>query len=292
MKLKSLSCLAFLWIACLPLAYSQTPQSPKDSDLNEQVIFVPRPAALIDLKLETTVYTPATPGPWPLVVLNHGMAPGGHLRFQPRYRPFSLARFFLARGYLVVAPMREGFSNSTGDSVFTCGHATYARYYGQDISATIEFFIHKGDVRTDQILVVGHSAGGMVALGYGADEPRAKALINFAGGIFTSGSHCDWVTGMIGAAKTLGAQTHIPSLWIYTEDDGLFPPLISKPFFDAYHDVGAAATYKVYPQGGHGFANSSKAVKIWGADVEQFLRQVGLPADVVVSPGEKLTLEH
>ena len=36
------------------------------------------------------------------------------------------------------------------------------------------------------------------------------------------------------AATQLGAKTQLPALWLYAEDDAIFAPSISKPFFDAY----------------------------------------------------------
>jgi len=265
----------------LHLAHSQTPQSPQDSGLNERVIFVPRPTFFYDAQLETTVYQPATPGPWPLVVINHGMTSLINQHLQPRYRAVRQARYFLDRGYLVVLPMRQGFSNSTGVASFHCDHANHASYYGQDIAYTIDYFIRKGDVRADQILLVGQSAGGMVEMGYAAGEPRAKAFINFDGGISSNKTNCNWVTNMLSAAQQFGAKTHIPSLWIYAEDDEIFPLSVVKQFFDFYHNAGAPATLKLYPKGGHMFASSELGVQAWGPDVENFLRQVGLPADVL-----------
>ena len=73
--------------------------------LGESVVFsVPKSAGVP--ALEISVFdTPNPAAARPLVVLNHGMAPGGP-RFNPRYRPDALIRYFTARGYVVVAPMR------------------------------------------------------------------------------------------------------------------------------------------------------------------------------------------
>ena len=129
------------------------------------------------------------------------------------------------------------------------------------------------------LLVIGQSNGGMVTLGYGAVDPRAKAIINFAGGINTPNKpSCDWRNEMIRAASELGATTRIPSLWIYADDDELFPPAISQPFFDAYRQGAASAMLKTYPKGGHNFMNTRHGRKTWGPDMEVFLSSVGMPA--------------
>lgn len=259
-------------------AAAQASAGAQEPDLAETVIFIPRPQFLVDAQLETTVYKPSVPGPWPLVVINHGSHGYDNPHFQERNRPIQTARFFLDRGYLVAAPMRQGFSKSTGVYSWNCDHAGYAERYGGDISAVVDYFVKRGDVRGDEILVTGQSNGGMVTLGYAANQPQARGIINFAGGINSNRPYCSWQSGMVSAARALGAKTHIPALWIYTEDDKIFPPSVSKPFFEAYRDAGAAVTFKLYPTGGHPFSTTRFGRETWGPDVEQFLRQLGLPA--------------
>ena len=71
---------------------------------------------LFTTELETTVFRPDGAGPFPVAVINHGKA-NGDPRFQRRYRPLVAVRFFLARGYAVVVPMRQGFSKSSGSYI-------------------------------------------------------------------------------------------------------------------------------------------------------------------------------
>lgn len=266
-------------------AGAQTLQPGSLPEPAETILFVPYPKFPFDAELETTVYPPSTPGPWPLVVVNHGSVGYENPHRQERNRPVETARFFLERGYLVVAPMRQGFSRSTGGySASNCDHARYAERFGADIAAVIDYFIQRGDVRADRVLVAGQSNGGMVTLGYAALQPKARAVINFAGGINSTNRNCDWAAAMVSAAKTLGAKTTIPSLWIYTEDDKLFPPTISQPFFEAYRAASAPAFYKLYPSGGHSFSTTRFGRETWGEDVEQFLKQVGLPAVPLGAP--------
>src|SRR6266550_8632101 len=81
--------------------------------LDESVIFIPAHFSDGNYPLETTIFTPKTSGPWPLVVINHGAdgtLPDFHQ--QPRSRFIELGKFFLSRGYMVAIPMREGFSKS------------------------------------------------------------------------------------------------------------------------------------------------------------------------------------
>lgn len=251
----------------------------------EEVLFVKRAAFPFDAQLETTVYRPQGTGPWPLVVLNHGQRDFGDHKLQPRYQPVETARFFLQRGYLVVAPMRQGFSRSRGVYAFHCDHERYARRYAGDISAAVRHFVATGEARPDQVLVAGQSNGGFVLLGYAAesakDAVRPRAVINFAGGFNSNRSDCNWRAGMIDAARVFGASTRVPALWLYAQDDAIFPPSISQPYFEAYREGHPAAQFKLYPSGGHGMSNTRSGRQMWGPDVEAFLRQVGLPADLV-----------
>lgn len=263
-------------------ADDEAPEAPTPTSagaaLAEQVIFVPVTAAGVDAQLETTVYRPATPPPWPLVVINHGSRGLADPHQQARYQPVEIARFFLERGYLVAAPMREGFSKSTGRwEPSQCLHERYARRYGPDIAGVIDWFVAQGQVKAGQVLVTGQSNGGFVALGWAAQAPKARAFINFAGGLNTTYRHCDWAAAMVDAAKALGAQTRLRSLWIYTEDDNIFPPTVSKPFFDAYKAAGAPARLSLYPRGGHPFSQTQSGRESWGPEVEAFLKEVGLP---------------
>jgi dienelactone hydrolase len=275
-----------LWLVCCfaPLSQAQEAGAAPGlaEGLTEEVTFLTRSLPLHDAQLETTLFRPAGDPPWPLVVLNHGALGVGNPHGQPRYRPLELAAFFVRRGYLVAAPMRQGFSNSTGSYRWDCDHERYAERYGGDIAAVIDGLIGRGLARVDQVVVVGQSNGGMVVLGYAAESassrPLARGFINFSGGINSSRPECDWRDGMVAAARSLGARTRIPSLWLYTRNDTIFPPDISQPFFDAYHSVQPHSTFVLYDSGGHGVSNSRQGGSLWGADVDRFLGEIGLPA--------------
>ncbi len=102
-----------------PLTRAEVPRIALDDDtylpaasLNEQIIRVPVDAAGT-ITLETTIYKPDGPGPFPMIVFNHGKMPGDP-RTQARSDPLPFAREFVRRGYVVVAPNRQGFAQSGG----------------------------------------------------------------------------------------------------------------------------------------------------------------------------------
>lgn len=272
-----------LLIAGVSASAAETAAENKGIASVEEVIFINRELPLVDAKLETTLYRPDGTPPWPLVVLNHGSEGLANPRLQPRSRPIGLVNFFLRRGYLVAVPMRQGFSKSTGVYSWHCDHRAHAERYGGDITAVVDYLVKQELAARDQILVVGQSAGALVALGYAAssDErtPKARAVINFSGGMNSVvHAECDTTAGLVEAGRSFGAATHIPSLWIYARDDEFFPPEVSQPFFDAFHAGQPLSTLKLYDHGGHAIA--ATGVNAWRADVVRFLRQTGLPAEM------------
>ena len=103
-----------------PLASAHVPRIALDdaylptvpASLNEQIISIPADASG-SIALETTIYKPDGAGPFPMIVFNHGKIHGDP-RTQERSDPLPLAREFVRRGYVVVAPNRRGFAGSGG----------------------------------------------------------------------------------------------------------------------------------------------------------------------------------
>ncbi|MCW0111355.1 alpha/beta hydrolase family protein, partial [Burkholderia pseudomallei] len=118
--------------------YGDSGLPPVAANLNETVIRIPVDAAGA-ITLEATVFKPDGPGPFPLVVFNHGKNPGD-LRAQPRSRPLSFAREFVRRGYAVVAPNREGFAGSGGTYIQEgCDVERNGVAQARDVAATIGY---------------------------------------------------------------------------------------------------------------------------------------------------------
>jgi hypothetical protein len=84
--------------------------------LNEQLVMLPYPGSLLGLELEVTLFKPDGPGPFPLLVINHGKD-GDDVKLitkKPRYPYGVVAHEFVKRGWLVAVPMRRGFGRSGG----------------------------------------------------------------------------------------------------------------------------------------------------------------------------------
>lgn len=244
----------------------------------ENVVMIPNPNHP-GAQLEVTVFRRQKDrgrAGQPLAVVNHGSAGLADSSKQPRNRPFETAKYFLERGYIVVAPMRTGFSRSTGPKPrFRCDHYAYALKFEHEIEGTIDYFVREYSADPDNVVVTGQSNGGIVAAGYAARPNKAKLVVNFAGGIDTPG--CDWAPAMIESGRSFGRNSKLPMVWIYTGTDRTFPPDVSVPFYRNYRESGGNGEFYLFDDGGHGFSDSRVGRLNYAALLDEKLRQYGLP---------------
>lgn len=278
--------LALALLAAAPIR-AQTgfgPQGREEGPFRRQVWLVPSP--LPGVAMHATVWRPAGPGPFPLVVINHGSTQNAMQRAMARLPQFAAAsQWFVARGYAVVVPQRPGHGETGGaylENQKGCDNADY-RSAGiataRSIKAAIEFMTERQFVRRDGVIVVGLSAGGWGALALAGDNPRnVKAVINFAGG---RGGRIDGEANkncaterLVDAARDFGSRARLPTLWIYAQNDSYFDPALSKRMADAFRIAGGRVAYHLLPPfgaDGHTLLASERGPAVWGPVVEKFL---------------------
>jgi dienelactone hydrolase len=250
--------------------------------LNEQVIGIPADATGKVL-LETTVYKPDGPGPFPMIVFNHGKIKGDPHR-QARSEPLPLAREFVRRGYVVVAPNRRGFAHSTGTYE---GHGCDVERNGMgqaaDIAGTVDFMSKQPYVDAQHIVVAGTSHGALATMAYGTEAaPGVRALINFSGGL-RQDACTDWQGNLTRAFGAYGEKTRVPSLWLYGENDSVWPATLSTKMHSAYAANGASAkmvNFGSYKNDAHRLVGDRNGVRVWWPSVGSFLARVGMPTRV------------
>lgn len=255
-----------------------------ETALNEEVLMIPNKIAIFTLDIETTVFRPDGPGPFPLAVINHGKQ-FGNPRYQNRYRPLSAARFFLARGYAVLAPMRGGFSKSTGSYVGVgCNIESNGRVQAEDVRAAIKWASAQPWADTTRVLVLGQSHGGWTTLALGTfNDSGILGIVNFAGGL--KQEQCmAWESGLAKAAAEYGEKTRIPSLWFYGDNDSYFSPSTWRPMFERYR-AGNPQTELVafgsFGNDAHSLFGSRAGESIWQPRLIEFMAKLGLPTEVV-----------
>lgn len=261
-------------------AIAQAPET--DHALNESLEMV-RKQGMFTIELETTVYKPDGDGPFPVVVINHGKAPGDP-RFQARYRPATAARYFLQRGYAVVVPMRQGFSKSGGSYIGGgCNVESNGRVQAEDVKAVFDYLGTQAWADKDRLLVVGQSHGGWTTLAFGQQNyPGVKGLVNFAGGLRQD--NCPgWKQGLAGGAAGYAKETRLPSLWFYGDNDSFFDPETFHAMFDRYTAAGGKArlvAYGKFEADSHALFGARAGVAIWQAELTAFLQAIGMPYEI------------
>ncbi len=107
--------------------------------------------------------------------------------------------------------------------------------------------------------------------------------MNFAGGMRES--DCDNQDhALFDGVREFGAHARVPSIWLYGDNDQLFPVATWRTMYDHYTKAGGTAElfdYGVFGGDAHKFTNSSDSVSLWAPPVDAFLRRVGLPATAV-----------
>ncbi|MDB5963148.1 MAG: dienelactone hydrolase [Massilia sp.] len=270
------------FIVCLTLLPTLAAEHVQllDYRLNEQILQVPAGKGG-RVRLQTTVFRPDGPGPFPLVIINHGKDAGAPSR-QARDRFIYMATAFVKRGYAVMVPMRRGFAGSSGRYVeYGCNMTANGLGQASDVRDALDFARKLPFVDSERIVVAGQSYGGLATIAMGSQNvPGVRGLINFAGGLRDNTNRCDWRSELVRAMATYGGTNTLPSLWMYGENDSLFNPELVGRMHDAYVRAGGEAKlveYGAFRRDAHGLIGSRDGEKIWWGETEQFLKRIGMP---------------
>lgn len=252
------------------------------SRMNETVVMIPADASG-DTALETTLFKPDGPGPFPLVVFNHGRD-SGDPHAQPRSRPLAFAREFVKRGYLVAVPNRRGFAGSKGAYPDTgCDLEADGEAQARDIGAAIAWLSQSRAVDPTHIVVAGVSHGGFASLAYGASAPPGvRGIVNFSGGL-RKDQCTQWRDALTQAFRDYGARSHVPTLWFYGSNDRVFDPTLVAALDRAYTEAGGSAArvdYGRYKDDAHGLVGDRDAIPLWWPAMSQFLTRIGMPVSI------------
>jgi dienelactone hydrolase len=248
--------------------------------LNEKIVWIPGQSYWGEVQLQTTVYKPDGPGPFPLVIISHGVPFEKVLESEvkSRHRYCLQSQEFLKRGFAVAIPMRRGYGKSGGQkNISTVNIAAFGLEDAKDIQATIDFMSKEPYVDGKRIVLVGQSGGGLASLAYGSlGNPDVKGIINFAGGLRTRRDM--WESDMANAFGIYAKTTQIPSLWFYTGNDSYFSPTTAGSAYEQYRKNGGQAkliSLSPFKKDGHSLFSDFEGRLIWVGEVEKFLSQIG-----------------
>jgi dienelactone hydrolase len=261
-----------------------------DVKLQEEVWALPLPVPTI-----AYVVRPVGDGPFPLAIMNHGVAMDPVQRgFFPLVEFRDAAMWFARRGYMVVAPSGPGYGAAAVEApetgLFTLffskvGKCSNPNFRDAGLAKAklnlwiIEYMSTLKRIVPNNVIVVGQSAGGWGSIALSsANPPQVKAIITFAAG---RGGRVDGKPNnncapdkLVEATGDFGRTSRVPMLWMYIENDTYFGPELSKRMHAAFAAAGGNAQYHLFPphgSDGHFFVDTADAVPIWSPVVGAFL---------------------
>ena len=233
-----------------------------------------------------TTFRPQGPGPFPLVVMNHGRKSSTRAQ-DPRQRYEPIARFFIRKGFAVAVPQRLGYgvSASAGDPehLTSCENPRYqpaGDAAAVQVLAVVAHMRKEADIDPNRLVIMGDSVGGFTTVATAATKPDGLvAAINIAGGNggnpVTPGNPCK-AHLLESTFAAWGKTATAPMLWMYSENDQYFNPKNARAWFDAFTKAGAKAEFKLMPPfGDDGHALLVRANDLWQPVVDEFLARHG-----------------
>jgi dienelactone hydrolase len=268
-----------------------TPQDTSTTELREEIWAIPSVIPML-----AYVVRPINEGPFPLLVMNHGVS------LDPKERSYfpviefrDAALWFARQGYVVVAPVRPGYGATAIEiperglfglffsGVGNCSDANF-RDAGLAIASlnmwVIDYMSVQPFVKRDEVVVVGQSGGGWGSIALASRNPSSvRAIVGFAagrGGHFNGkpNSNCA-PDNLVEAVAQFGRTARIPMLWIYAHNDSYFGPDLTKRLAAAFQTAGGNVEYQLLPDfggDGHFMIDSADAIKIWAPLVSEFLK--------------------
>ena len=266
-----------------------------DNELLEERTFLTVQTDKGRFRLEALVVKPAkADGRLPVALITHGKnAKAEENQALRADMMLPQARDFAARGWLAVVVLRRGFGQSDGlpgvsrgAAYMACENADLARGFeveADDLDGALKVVAARPDADGSRAIAIGQSLGGGVVLAFAARRPAGLlGVVNVSGGAWRTngeGNVCQHAD-LVAAMATLGARTRIPTLWLYAENDSLFPPELVTRMRDAYAASGGRAELRMFPpvvHDGHRlFADFGGRVK-WLRAVDGFLQTHGMP---------------
>jgi dienelactone hydrolase len=266
-----------------------------EDDLVEEHTFLTVPNDKGGYRLEALVVRPAkADGRLPIALITHGKNAAAAENQAVRPELFrAQARDFAARGWLAVVVIRRGFGQSDGfpgvsrgSAYMSCGeNADLVRGFdteADDLDGALKALRGRPDADAKRVIAIGQSLGGGTVLAFAARKPAGLlAVINVSGGVWRSNGQdtCDHAD-LVAAMATFGARTSVPTLWLYSENDSLFPPALVTRMRDAYTQAGGRAQLKMFPPvigDGHALFMDFAARVKWLRALDLFMQANKMP---------------
>lgn len=264
--------------------------------------------------MRTLVFKPRGSGPFPVLLFAHGRSAFASQRAQLAHpMSYGHVRYWLAKGYAVVAPIRPGYGAAWGQAAGRVGDAdleSSGAGYGsagqcirspqparaaeaamQAQRAALNWVRQQPWAKANHIVLEGQSVGGLATLALcAANPPGVKGCINFSGGaggdpLHAPGRMCapEHTTQLM---RAYGSSTHVPSIWLYAANDlywGAEPPRQWHAAFAQSAQAASAtsraadSTFVQTPRiGSDGHSLLRAGSQHWGPVLDAWLKKNGL----------------
>lgn len=244
-------------------------------------------------KLTASVFRSHGAARRPVLIFNDGQN-FGDPRAQRRNRPLSVVAPFTQAGFLVVAPNRRGVADSEGQHVTDPANGfASATWAARDVAAAVAWAAQHSLADPKRLVVAGVSFGGLASLAYaGRAIPGVRGIVNFGGGLRPPVPPPGWQDSLRRSFNLLGLRCRLPSLWLYADNDELWPGPVSLAMHASFSEHRHDARYLNlgdFDGNAHMMVLSRRHIPRWWPAVNAFLAELGIEAD----PLEGLTgLEH
>jgi dienelactone hydrolase len=243
---------------------------PVISSIDQQVI----------AELEAVVFKPQMEGVFPVVIFNHGSSGGNP---KQTYKWPDQAKYFVSKGFIVIAPMRKGRGQSSGESLESedknCDISSWDQGIQSamdDLDAVIEFAESIKEIKHGEIHLLGQSRGGFLSIAYAAEgkfKEKIKSVVNFSGGwVAQKEDQCPQDFNEIAFAK-YGAKSTIPMLWLYGANDRYYGDESVLSYYAIFKKNGGVVEFhliKDIPNNGHELIEHAEK---WKSLMDNFLAQ-------------------
>ena len=233
------------------------------------------------ISLEANIYRPDDSGVHPLLIFSHGRPGAANVKRVTPATYSTIASGFVEQGFVVVVPIRRGYGKSGGNDMETSNPFDPFRVGmsgTEDLKAVIAYMNNKPYVDSKRIVLAGTSCGGLISIAAASQNiPGVLGVINFSGGLRYDPKTNEGAGALFTDYKTFGKTSKVPTLWIYSALDQLFPAEFRDGMFKAYTGAGGKAQLAVITDSvGHSFVTHSLTRSLWEPYAIEFLKSLNV----------------